>query len=119
MVFSHYWLSGWVGKYLQQWWQVPHVIMFHTLGAVKNGIGIGEDAPELRVVTERDDVANCQRIIAATEREREVIVYHYDALPGKVGIVPCGVNMEMFQPVDRLEARQKLGLLDDKIILFV
>ena len=20
LVFSHYWLSGWVGKYLQQWW---------------------------------------------------------------------------------------------------
>ena len=54
LVFSHYWLSGMVGEYLQQWWHVPHIAMFHTLGAVKNAIGIGEDEPELRMVTERE-----------------------------------------------------------------
>jgi len=119
LVFSHYWLSGWVGEYLQRWWQVPHVIMFHTLGAVKNDIGIGEDAPELRIVTEKDAVANCHRVIAATEREKEELVYHYGAVPDKIGIVPCGVNMELFQPFDRMAARQKLGLSDEKIVLFI
>jgi len=46
LIFSHYWLSGCVGEYLKCWWNVPHVTMFHTLGAVKNAIGIGEDEPE-------------------------------------------------------------------------
>ena len=119
IVFSHYWLSGWVGKYLQQWWQVPHVTMFHTVGAIKNSIGIGEDEPELRIVTERESVNNCQRIIATTAAEREDLVRYYDALPEKIGIVPCGVNMEHFQPVDKVTARQKLGLSHDKILLFV
>ncbi len=119
IIFSHYWLSGWVGKYLQQWWQVPHVIMFHTLGAVKNAIGIGEDAPELRIVTEREAVDDCQRIIVATEREKEELIRHYGGDPEKVGIVPCGVNMEMFQPLERIIARQKLGFTDEKVLLFV
>ena len=42
LIFSHYWLSGWVGESLRRLWQVPHIIMFHTLGAVKNAIGRGE-----------------------------------------------------------------------------
>src|SRR3972149_1087148 len=54
LVFSHYWLSAWVGKYLEQWWHVPHITMFHTLGAVKNSFGIGEDEHELRIEMERD-----------------------------------------------------------------
>ncbi len=45
LVFSHYWLSGWAGQYPRQWWHVPHVTMFHTIGAVKNDLGIGEDGP--------------------------------------------------------------------------
>jgi D-inositol-3-phosphate glycosyltransferase len=119
IVFSHYWLSGWVGKYLQQWWHVPHVTMFHTLGAVKNAIVIGEDEPELRIVTERDSARGCHLIIATTEREKKELVRRYGALPGKISVIPCGVNLELFQPVDRESARQRLGLAGDRIILFV
>ena len=119
LIFSHYWLSGWAGKYLQQWWQVPHVIMFHTLGAVKNAVGIGEDASELRIVTEEEAVDLCQRVIVATDREREQLVKRYGALPEKTGIVPCGVNTGLFKPVNRAAAREELGLNDDRIVLFV
>jgi D-inositol-3-phosphate glycosyltransferase len=119
VIFSHYWLSGWAGKTLARWWQLPHVIMFHTLGAVKNAIGIGEDSPELRVVTEKECVQNCQRIIAATADERQELIRHYEAAPEKIGIVPCGVNTELFRPVDRTVARRELGLTDQKVLLFV
>jgi D-inositol-3-phosphate glycosyltransferase len=119
LIYSHYWLSGWTGKTLQRWWQVPHAIMFHTLGAVKNAVGIGEDSSELRIVTEKEAVDLCQRVIVATDREKEELIQYYEALPDKIGIVPCGVNTDLFQPVDRDTARKKLGLTDDKIILFV
>jgi D-inositol-3-phosphate glycosyltransferase len=36
-----------------------------------------------------------------------------------VGVVQCGVNMELFKPVNKAEARQKLGLGNEKVILFV
>jgi D-inositol-3-phosphate glycosyltransferase len=119
IVFSHYWISALAGKYLRQQWQIPYITMYHTLCAVKNAIGIGEGEPELRIVSERDTVQDCQRIIVATEKEKQDLVRYYSALPEKVGVVPCGVNMELFKPVDRMTARQKLGLTDKKILLFV
>jgi len=119
LVFSHYWLSGWVGKSLQRWWNVPHVTMFHTLGAVKNAIGIGEDEPELRIETERHLAGNCYHIIATTKREKEDLILHYGASPERISVIPCGVNLDLFQPMDKEMAKRQLGFGDDKIILFV
>jgi D-inositol-3-phosphate glycosyltransferase len=119
IVFSHYWISALVGKHLWQTRQIPYIVMYHTLGAVKNAIGIGEREPALRVVSERETVQDCQRIIVATEKEKQGLIDYYEALPEKVGVVPCGVNMEIFKPADKTVARQKLGLTEEKIVLFV
>jgi D-inositol-3-phosphate glycosyltransferase len=119
LVFSHYWLSGRVGQYLQHRWNVPHVMMFHTLGAIKNAIGIGEDELELRIETERHLAGNRHHTIATTEKEKEELIRHYGASPERISVIPCGVNLELFQPVDKKMAKQQLGFGDDKIILFV
>ncbi|MFH1003359.1 MAG: glycosyltransferase, partial [Chloroflexota bacterium] len=119
LVFSHYWLSGWVGESLRAWWQVPHLMVFHTLGAIKNAIGIGETEPEIRLETERRLARSCPRLIATTEREKTALVGHYGALPERVGVVPCGVNLDLFRPGDARAARQRLGLGEEKLILYV
>jgi len=119
LIFSHYWLSGLVGKYLQQWWNIPHITMFHTLGAVKNTIGVGEDEPVLRIEAERDLAQNCHYVIAPTDKEKEEIILHYGTLAERIGVVPCGVNLEQFKPINKENARQHLGFGNGKIILFV
>jgi D-inositol-3-phosphate glycosyltransferase len=119
IVFSHYWLSGLVGKHLRQKWRIPLVMMYHTLGAVKNAVGIGENEPELRIASERDSIRECQRILVPTEREKQNIIRYYGALPNKIGIAPCGVNLELFRPVNRMAAKEYLGVSDKKILLFV
>ena len=119
LIFSHYWLSGLVGKYLQQWWNIPHITMFHTLGAVKNTIGIGEDEPELRIEEERDLAQNCHYVIAPTDKEKGELIMRYGTLADRIGVVPCGVNLEQFKPIGKENARQHLGFGDGKIILFV
>ncbi|MFC2014844.1 glycosyltransferase [Chloroflexota bacterium] len=119
LVFSHYWLSTWVGEYLQQWWNIPHITMFHTLGAVKNMFDLGEDEPELRIEMEGELARSCQHIIAPTEKEKEELVQHYNSPPERISVVPCGVNMERFRPVDRKIARQELGFGEEKMVLFV
>ncbi|MBI4188560.1 MAG: glycosyltransferase, partial [Chloroflexi bacterium] len=80
---------------------------------------IGEREPELRIDTERELVRNCQRIIASTEQEKQELLRYYDAATERISIIPCGVNLERFQPVDKQGARQQLGLTDDKIVLYV
>ena len=119
MVFSHYWLSGWVGRYLQQWWKVPHVMVFHTLGAAKNAIGIGEKEPKLRIETETRLTRNCHRTIATTEREKDDLIRHYGASPERISVIPCGVNLDLFQPWDKGVARQQLGFGNGNNVLFV
>jgi len=125
LIFSHYWLSALAGAYLQRRWHVPHIAMFHTLGAVKNAIKEGaclaldEDELRLRIETERGLVQKCHHIIAPTEREKEELVRHYGASSEKISVVPCGVNLEQFKALDKAQARQYLGFGNDKIILFV
>jgi len=119
LIHSHYWLSGWVGRRLQVWWDVPHITMFHTLGAVKNVIAVGEDEPELRLVSERELVSDCHKIIAATEREKKDLTRYYSATPHKISVVPCGVNLNLFRRIDKESVRQHLGFNGGKIVLFV
>jgi D-inositol-3-phosphate glycosyltransferase len=119
IVFSHYWLSGLVGQHLQKSRRIPLVMMYHTLGAAKNAIGIGEEEPQIRIISERDSIRACQRILVPTERERQNIMKYYGAFSDKIGIVPCGVNLEQFIPIERRLAREKAGVTDQKILLFV
>jgi len=125
LIFSHYWLSALAGVHLQQRWRVPHIAMFHTLGAVKNSIreadhaALGEKEPRLRIETERNLVRDCHRIIASTGREKHALVRHYGAPSQKIGVVPCGVNLEHFRVTGKAQARRNLGLDSEKIILFV
>lgn len=117
LVFSHYWLSGLAGKTLSDWWQVPHMVMFHTLGAVKNALGIGETEPELRLKAEMELAQNCQHIIAATEREKLDLVHYYGAEAGNIVVIPCGVNPAHFHP-RKASDRTALGLGYSQFVLY-
>jgi len=120
IIHSHYWLSGLLGNWAQRLWKRPHIVTFHTLGAVKNTTGIGNRETELRISTEKEISNSCHRILAPTQREKESLVICYHANPCKVGIVPCGVNLDLFFPVDKLVARNRLMLdSNDRIVLYV
>jgi D-inositol-3-phosphate glycosyltransferase len=119
LIHSHYWLSGWVGKSMQQLWQVPHVTMLHTLGAVKNSVGLGKREPELRINCEKMLVNGCQRVISPTKREKQYLIRHYDAPSEAISIIPCGVNLDLFRSIEKDVARNRLGFNGEGIILFV
>jgi D-inositol-3-phosphate glycosyltransferase len=93
--------------------------MYHTLGAIKNDIGIGENEPGLRLVSERETLQDCRRVIVATAKEKRDLARYYDVTGEKIGVVPCGVNLGLFRPADKMAARQRLGLSGEKIMLFV
>jgi D-inositol-3-phosphate glycosyltransferase len=64
-------------------------------------------------------VDGSRRIITATAPEKEELARLYGAQADKISIVPCGVNIHLFQPQGRSDARRALGLGDGKIILFI
>jgi len=120
LIHSHYWLSGRVGNWAQERWKVPHVFMFHTVGAVKNSTVGSEKEPELRTAIEKNLARKCDRILVATDKERGHLVQHYGACPETIGVVPCGVNLNLFRPLDKIAARKQLGFAqDESVVLFV
>jgi len=119
LIHSHYWLSGWVGRQLQQWWDIPHVTMFHTLGAVKNAVDTGIREPEVRIKSEKEIIKDCHRIIAPTGTEKDYLINYYNASPETISIIPCGVNLDIFRIIEKEIARNSLGFNGEGIILFV
>lgn len=120
LVHSHYWLSGLAGKTLQAAWGVPHLVMFHTLGEAKNRARPTEREPLERIAGERLVARTADRIVVATSHERDLLAQCYGARPEDIDVVPCGVDLDVFQPLDKDAARRQLGLADDeRIILFV
>lgn len=119
LVHSHYWLSNLAGKYLSQWWNVPHMVMLHTSARAKNRALGAEIEPELREEGERDVLASSTLIVAATEKEKRDLIELYSASPDKIVVIPCGVDMEMFHPLPKKEARSILGMDSAQILLYV
>ena len=119
LVHSHYWLSGWVGQMLQGQWGVPHIVMFHSLGEAKNRALISEHEPLQRIEGEREIAHGADRVICASQDERELLQRLYAVPADQVEVVPCGVDLDAFRPLDKGEVRRRLGLRDEPIVLFV
>ncbi len=130
LVHSHYWLSGHVGWLAADRWRVPLVHTMHTMAKVKNANLADGDAaePAIRVIGEEQVVETAERLLANTEAERRELVDLYGAPPGRVAVVPPGVDLEVFSPGGpdgRRAARARLGLADPagappaELLLFV
>jgi D-inositol-3-phosphate glycosyltransferase len=120
IVHSHYWLSGVAAMRLACFWGVPHVTMFHTLGRLKQLANPNEAEPPLRLEMEQRLIHQADRIIASTVDERTHIVRYCGATSRQVDVVPCGVNLKLFEPSEKRLARQQLGLpVDSPLLLFV
>jgi D-inositol-3-phosphate glycosyltransferase len=115
---AHYWVSGAVGHRLKHELELPLVTTFHTLAHAKAAAGIDDDPLE-RARIEGETVACTDRIVASCQEEADQLVTAYDAAPDRVEIVPPGVDHTIFSPGDRADARRRLGLSDQPMLLFV
>lgn len=120
VIHSHYWQSGWAGGHLARELDVPHIVMFHTLGEVKNRARFGEQEPRKRIRHERQIARRASAIVTASDHERELLQRYYGADRERMHTIPCGVDLQLFQPRDRETARQRLGLpAEGPVLLWV
>ncbi len=122
ILFSHYWLSGWVAHELRAQWRVPVVQMFHTLGRMKNRVAqeAKQVETDIRVFTETDIMSWADRLIAATPAERAQLLWLYRADRRKIVVVPPGVDLARFKPMPAAEAKARIGVPEeDRLLLFV
>lgn len=116
-IHSHYWQSGWVGTLLARELRVPQIVMFHTLGEVKNRARISEQEPKRRIRHERTIARRATAIVTASAHERFLLERYYDADPGRISTVPCGIDTDRFRPLNRAASRRQLGLPEDRPVV--
>jgi D-inositol-3-phosphate glycosyltransferase len=121
VLHSHYWLSGFVAARCRPDASVPIVQMFHTLSLVKELYHGGPDPHEsaLRRDGERCVLGSADAIVGATAQEEDYISKLYGRVPRRFEIIPPGVDLELFRPLDTEKSRKELGIGPGPVILFV
>ena len=119
LIHSHYWLSGQVGWLAADRWNVPLVHSMHTMAKVKNAELAEGDTPEppLRVIGEEQVIAAADRLVANTIDEADQLITWYGADPRRVDVVHPGVDLDVFTPGDKKQARSRFGLRQDQVVL--
>ncbi|MBC7261937.1 MAG: glycosyltransferase, partial [Chloroflexi bacterium] len=79
---------------------------------MKNAVARSEEEkePPIRIQTEEELVHDIDRLVAATPLEREQLVELYGADPGRIAVIPLGVDLALFRPIPRSEAMKAIGL---------
>jgi len=120
ILHSHYWLSALAAQELAQCWHMPHVTMFHTLGRLKQLANPSEGEPSLRIESEARLLRSVDRVITATPDERSQIMRLCGVPAERIEVIPCGVDLMLFTPQNRVLARKQLGLDPHRpVLLFV
>ena len=120
VIHGHYWLSGWAGKLLQDYWNAPLVMMFHTLAHLKNAVaGDGAKETTLRLQVESRLIDIADTIITANPDEQAEMIARLGANEHRISLVPPGIDLDLFQPRDSAAARRALDLPTGPLVLFV
>jgi D-inositol-3-phosphate glycosyltransferase len=120
VVYSHYWLSGWVAYKLKEAWGTPFVQMFHTLGHMKERIQraavLNNDNQRIQVETEIVQWADA--VVAATPAEESQLLWLYRSKARKIEVIPPGVNIQRFHTLPGDHGPKPI-LNGDHMLLFV
>lgn len=121
IIHSHYWLSGLVALGLREIWDLPIVHMFHTLGRAKNSAARGAmgKESEKRIRGEAEVLSEADVVVASSNVEKSQMKGLYGARADKIRVVPCGVDLNLFRPMEDAAARRIAGLDGSKVVLFV
>lgn len=110
-VHANFWMSGLVALDMQRHLGIPFVITFHALGRVRRlHQGDADGFPDVRFAIEDRIIAGADAIIAECPQDQEDLVSLYRADPGKLRIIPCGVDPEEYHPMRKSVVRGILGL---------
>ncbi|HET6964423.1 MAG TPA: glycosyltransferase [Acidimicrobiales bacterium] len=98
VIHSHFWMSGLAALEAASAMGIPVVHTFHALGTVKRRHqGRRDTSPKERISSELAVARACDRVVATCTDELFELV-RLGADVGRVSIVPCGVDTDLFRP---------------------
>ena len=121
LVYSHYWLSGLVGKGIRHKFNLPLAHIYHTLAFLKErALREKPKEHESRIKAERHLAHVSDAIISSSGEELQSLVDEYGISSSKGRIIYPGVNKKLFYRLeDRMVLQEMRWREKDRIILFV
>jgi D-inositol-3-phosphate glycosyltransferase len=122
ILHAHYWLSGLAALQLREIWRIPIIQMFHTLAAMKNRVARedGQVEPGVRMEAETRLLHEADMVVASTQAEVAQFQWLYQTGTDRVVVIPPGVDTSHFYPISKDEAKEFVGVPDDRqMVLFV
>jgi D-inositol-3-phosphate glycosyltransferase len=118
IVHSHYYFSGAVGIHLKDTWGIPMIHTFHSLGVIKEKVlGEKDSSPDARIEVEKRICQEADIIIATCEQEKSDLIDYYQTDPSKILIIPCGVNLDLFQALDQDHSKNEIAFSPDVFLI--
>jgi type III pantothenate kinase len=102
---AHFWMSGYAALRAAAPLGIPVAQTFHALGVVKRRYqGDRDTSPSQRLEVEREIVSRVPQIIATCADEVFELM-RIGAGSGRLTVIPCGVDLSLFEPGGRSEPR--------------
>lgn len=115
LIHAHFFMSGLVAMHLSRMLDIPFVMSFHALGAIRKIYQAREDRfPPERVEIEKAIMQHATVIIASCPQDKADLIHFYGADHSKITILPCGYSPELFHPVPKSEARARVGWKEEE-----
>ena len=103
---------------LPQLSRLNHVVHFHGPWAAETAVeGRHRANVVMKRLMERAAYSSAKSFITLSQAFKDVLVKEYRVDPGRVHVVPGGVDLKQFSPGDQDEARERLGWPKDVPIL--
>ncbi len=120
IVYSHYWLSGLVGKLIKKNFDIPLIHMYHTIAFLKRRMLEEEKEHRKRLESEEELAHLSNGLISSSEQEKRNLTDFYRISPSKIKVIYPGVNQELFQPLSgNITLNEIKPKKKEKILLYV
>ena len=118
VIHANFFMSGLASLAASTRLHLPLVMTFHALGRVRRlHQGSADGFPDARFAIEEMLVQRADRVIAECPQDQADLETLYRARAEQIDVVPCGFDAAEFAPIDRAEARRRLGVPADAFVV--
>lgn len=111
IVHANFWMSAAVALETKRRLGIPFVVTFHAIGKVRRrSQGANDRFPSVREEIEEAVIREADQIIAECPEDEQHLIRLYNGSADAIALVPCGVNLEQFHPINRKLARRHLDI---------
>ena len=100
---------AWSAQRLKRELGIPYVMTFHALGRVRRMHQPHDEFPPERCALEQAVIDTADAIVAECPQDERDLQRHYRTPASRIRMIPCGFDPGELAPVDRVEARERLG----------